>query len=122
MTREMVCTVCPSSCRLVVTEENGAVTVTGNTCKRGEQHGINEFLNPMRMLTSTVAVTGGTLPRLPVITTGEVPKGRLRACLDEVYRARVAAPVRCGDVIIENLCGTGVDLVASRTMKAKEAL
>lgn len=122
MAREMVCTVCPSSCRLTVSEENGVVTVTGNTCKRGEQHGKNEYLNPMRMLTSTVAVTGGTLPRLPVITTGEVPKGRLRACLDEVYRARVAAPVRCGDVLIENLCGTGVDLVASRTMKAKEAL
>lgn len=122
MTREIVCIVCPGSCRLTVTEENGAVTVTGNTCKRGEAHGKNEYLNPMRMLTSTVAVTGGTLPRLSVITTGEVPKSKLKACLDEVYRACVAAPVRCGDVLIKNLCGTGVDLIASRTMKAKEAL
>lgn len=120
MTKYFVCTVCPSSCRLCVTEKDGELTVTGNTCKRGLEHGANEFRNPMRMLTSTVAVRGGTLPRLSVISTGEVPKGRLRDCLAEVYQAQVKAPITCGQVLIENICGTGVDIVASRSMKLKE--
>ena len=121
MTKDFVCTVCPSSCRLRVTEENGELSVTGNACKRGDEHGKNEFTNPMRMLTSTVAITGGTLPRLSVISTGEVPKGKLKDCLTEVYGARVQAPVACGQVLIENICGTGADIVASRSMKLKEA-
>lgn len=122
MSREIVCIVCPSSCRLTVEEADGQVVVKGHSCKRGQAHGISEYQNPMRMLTSTVAVTGGTLPRLPVITTGEVPKEKLMDCLGQVYITAVAAPVRCGQVLIHNLCGTGVDLVASRTMPAKADL
>jgi len=121
MTREFICTVCPNSCRLTVTDENGSFSVTGNTCKRGAEHGISEYTNPMRMLTSTVAVEGGPRPRLSVISTGEVPKTKLRDCLAEVYRAKVSAPVTCGDVLIGNICGTGVDIIASRSMKIKEA-
>lgn len=121
MTKDFVCTVCPSSCRLTVTDDGGEITVTGNTCKRGLEHGINEFTNPMRMLTSTVAIRGGTLPRLSVISTGEVPKAKLRDCLAEVYRVQAKAPVNCGEVLIHNICGTGVNIVASRSMKLKEA-
>ena len=121
MSREIVCIVCPSSCRLTVTEQDGNVVVSGNTCKRGEEHGKNEYTNPMRMLTSTVVVQGGTLPRLPVTATGEVPKDTVEACLREIYRAKVRAPIGCGDLVIANVCGTGVDVVASRSMKMKEA-
>lgn len=121
MTREFVCIVCPSSCRLTVSDEGGEITVRGNGCKRGVEHGISEFTNPMRMLTSTVAIEGGTLPRLPVAATGEVPKSRLRECLAAVYAVCACAPVRAGDVIIKNICGTGVDVVAARSMSKKEA-
>lgn len=120
MTKEYICIVCPSSCRLSVTGEGGEISVTGNTCKRGLEHGISEFTNPQRMLTSTVAISGGSLPRLPVISTGELPKAKLREALDTVYAAKIKAPVKCGEVLIGNICGTGVDIVASRSMKETE--
>lgn len=119
--KEFVCIVCPNSCRLRVEEKNGEIRVSGNECKRGVAHGISEYTNPMRMLTSTVAIEGGPLPRLAVIGTGEVPKARLMECLAAVYAARAKAPVRCGDVILKDVCGTGVDVVASRSMKAAES-
>ena len=115
--REFVCIVCPNSCRLCVGEENGKIVVAGNGCKRGEAHGKSEYTAPMRMLTTTVAITGGALPRLPVVSTGEVPKAALRDCLATLYRVCLAAPVRCGDVVAADICGTGVDVVASRSME-----
>jgi CxxC motif-containing protein len=101
-----------------VSEENGEITVSGNACKRGEEHGKSEFVNPMRMLTTTVAIGGGTLPRLPVIGSGEVPKAKMGECLKELYALRLKAPVVCGEVVAKDICGTGVDIVASRTMGA----
>lgn len=115
--KEFVCIVCPSSCRLAVSEKDGEISVAGNGCKRGIEHGISEYTNPMRMLTSTVAIAGGTLPRLPVIATAEVPKAKLGECLDRIYATGATAPVKCGDVLISDICGTGVDIIASRSMK-----
>lgn len=114
----IVCIVCPSSCRLTVEEKDGDVVVSGYGCKRGLAHGKNEFANPMRMLTSTVKIEGGALSRLPVTTTGEVPKAKLRDCLAAVYCVSLTAPIQCGEVIISNICDTGVDVISSRTMKS----
>lgn len=120
MTKEYVCIVCPNSCHLTVTEENGEITVTGNSCKRGKEHGIAEYTRPMRMITSTVAISGGLLPRLSVVSTDVVPKDKLNECLQDIYRVSVKAPVKCGDVIISNIQNTGVDIVASKSMNVKE--
>lgn len=118
--KEYVCIVCPNSCRLQVEEKNGEITVTGHECKRGVDHGIREYTNPERMLTTTVAISGGSLPRIPVISDGEVPKAKLLECLECLYAMEIAAPVRCGQIIKENICGTGVDILASRSMARKE--
>ena len=120
MTKEYVCIVCPNSCHLTVTDEDGEIKVTGNSCKRGKEHGIAEFTRPMRMLTSTVAITGALLPRLSVVSTGVVPKDQVKDCLRDIYAVQVKAPVRCGDVIIKDIQHTGVDIVASKTMGVKE--
>ena len=121
MTKEYICIVCPNSCHLTVTDEGGELTVSGNRCKRGYAHGISEYTKPMRMLTSTVKVTNGILPRLSVVSTEEIPKEQLKACLDDVYKVYVTAPITCGDVILKNIQNTGVDIVASRSMNAKES-
>jgi CxxC motif-containing protein len=118
---EFICIICPNSCRLRVTENAGKITVTGNECPQGERHGIHEYQNPTRILTTTVAVSGGTLPRLPVISTGEIPKIRINQCLELLYKIKLRAPLRCGDIIVKNICGTGVDVAASRSMKSPEA-
>ena len=117
MTKEFICIVCPSSCRLTVSDDDGEILVTGNTCKRGLEHGASEFSNPMRMLTSTIAIEGGSLPRLPVISTGELPKAGLSEALQIIYSKRIKAPVKCGDILIENICGTEINIIASRSMK-----
>ena len=112
MTKECICIVCPASCHLTVTEEEGKIVVKGNECRRGEEHGIQEYREPLRMLTTTVAVKAGILPRLPVISTGEIPMAKLGECLDILYRMEVSAPLQCGDMIVGNICSTGADIIA----------
>lgn len=115
---EYTCIVCPLSCRLRVEEKDGQLLISGNTCKRGLDFGRAEHTAPARMLTSTVRIGGALFPRMPVVGTAEVPKARLMECLAAVYRTTVTAPVRCGEVILHDVCGTGVDIVASRSMEA----
>ena len=115
--KEFVCIACPNSCKLTVWEEGGEIHVDGYACKRGIDHGKNEYINPMRMLTTTVAIEGGHHRRLSVSSTGEIPKNMISQCLDVLYAVKLVAPVKRGDVIASDICGTGVDIVASRTMK-----
>jgi len=117
---EYICIVCPSSCRLQVEESAGTIKVSGNECKRGIAHAESEHKNPMRMLTTTVAICGGTLPRLPVISADEIPKSKLKECLNLLYCISLAAPIKCGEIVCRDICGTGVDVVASRSMISKQ--
>ena len=115
---ELTCIVCPRSCRISVEEVNGELHITGNSCPRGREHAANEYKCPMRMITTTVAIKGAALPRLPVISTGVVPKVKLMECLKELYTLNLSAPVKEGDVVVSNLCGTGVNIIAAKTMTA----
>jgi len=117
--RELTCIVCPVGCRLAVhLDETGKVSaVTGNTCKRGEQYGRQELTSPTRTVTSTVVIEGGLYRRLPVITSGNIPKARMNDIMQAISKVKVHAPVRMGDVIVENVCGLGVNIVAGRTME-----
>ncbi len=114
---EFTCIVCPNSCRITVTQQEGGLAIEGNKCKRGEEFARNEFTCPMRMLTSTVKIEGARTPRIPVATTREVPKEKLGDCLAALYALQAQAPVSCGDVLIKDLCGTGADVIATRTMR-----
>ena len=111
--KELICIVCPNGCRLRVDEEN---RVTGNACPRGEEYGRNEVLHPVRVLTGTIRLHGAALPRCPVKTRGAIPKEKLAEAARALCRVDVEAPVRTGDVVLADLCGTGVDLVATRTI------
>ncbi|GAA0077861.1 DUF1667 domain-containing protein [Clostridium sp. CTA-5] len=116
MIKELICISCPMGCHLKVDAENK--TVTGNTCKRGAEYGINEVTNPVRVITSTVKVKGGSLPVIPVKTNGSIPKGLNFKCMEVLKEVEVQAPVKIGDVIVKDVLGTGVDIVAARNMKA----
>ena len=113
--KELICIVCPNGCRLRVDEENGC-RVTGNACPRGEEYGKNEVLHPVRGPTGTVRLHGAALPRCPVKTRGPIPKEKLPEAALALCRVDAAAPIRTGDVVLADLCGTGVDLVATRTI------
>ena len=115
--KEMTCIVCPMGCPLKVTiNGDEIVDVTGNTCPRGKKYAITEVTAPRRVLTSTVRVEGGHLPLCPVRTRGDIPKGLLFDAMQEVNALIIKAPVAIGDVLIPDICGTGVPLVACRNI------
>ncbi len=122
--KEMICIVCPVGCHMEVvkdgkTEEGYAVS--GNQCLRGKVYGIKEMTNPTRVLTTTVKITEGSLPRLPVTTKGAIPKELLMAAMEVINKAEVAAPAKVGQVIVKNLLDTGVDVVATRSMEGSSS-
>lgn len=122
MKKELTCIVCPMSCQITV-EMNDAgeiLAVTGNTCNRGENYARSEMTHPLRQLTSTVKITGADLSRLPVILSGDIPKERLFDVMKEINKVSVEAPVKVKDVMIANVCGLGVDVIASRSMEQKK--
>lgn len=141
---ELTCIVCPKGCRLRVDDQNG-YKVTGNICARGEAYGREEAIDPKRTVTSTVrilferqkdpvATVNPAIPqplplvsyfrpdlpqieaRLPVKTSAPIPKAKIMAVMAEINAITVRGPVRVGDVIAKNIAGTGVDLLATRTM------
>lgn len=115
MKREMICVACPLGCALTVDlDDKGSVlSVKGNTCKRGEKYAIDECTNPVRMLTTTMKVNGGSLPVISVKTSSPIPKGKMLECMIEINKEVVDAPIRMGAVLISNICDTGVDIVAT---------
>ena len=114
MKKSLICVSCPLGCPIEVEIENGeVVSVTGNTCKRGDSYARTEITNPVRSLTTSVKVEGGVHPVVPVKSAGPVPTGRMFDCMEEINKAVIKAPVKIGDVVIENICGLGVDIVAT---------
>ena len=114
MKKELICISCPLGCHLTVDADNK--TVTGNTCKRGEVYGLNEVINPVRVITSTVKIEGARLPVLPVKTNGAIPKSLNFEAIKEINDVICKAPIKVGDIIIKDILGTGVDVVASRSL------
>lgn len=114
--KEIVCVVCPEGCRLSVKFEDGSYIISGNKCGRGPIYAQKEMANPERMISSTVKINNGFLRRLPVKTKSPIPKQKIIECMREINRVEINGPIRIGDVIIKNVCGTGVDIIATREM------
>ena len=113
--RELICISCPMGCPLTVELEGGEiVNITGNTCKRGEVYGRKEVTNPTRIVTSTVKVEGGQSDMVSVKTREDIPKDKIFECVKALKGITVKAPVRIGDVILPDVAGTGVDIVATK--------
>lgn len=123
MTRELTCIVCPLGCKIEVTfsdAEAGKIeSITGNTCRRGEEYAIAECTHPVRTLTSTVLCEDGSV--VAVKTNGPIPKEAIFDCMKAVNLCRAPLPVHIGDVLIENICDTGVDLIATANRAATPA-
>ncbi|MFN8378255.1 MAG: DUF1667 domain-containing protein [Anaerolineae bacterium] len=116
-----LCIGCPLGCRLEVeSEQEAIVAIRGFSCKLGKEYAEREHTDPRRMVATTVAIEGGFWARLPVKTAGTVPKDRVRAVSEALHRIRLTAPVAMGDVVARDILGTGVDVVATRTMLPEE--
>ncbi len=115
---DLVCINCPLSCALEVYEEGGEVKeVKGAECKIGQRYAIEEFTNPRRMLTTTVHAVGGLVPMLPVRSAEPIPRALLKDAVITLARLVVDAPVAVGQVIYPDILGTGIDVIASRSLE-----
>ena len=114
MEKEITCTVCPMGCQILVSGEGERVDhVEGFSCRRGEEYARNEFAHPVRILTSTVALKNAVQPLLPVRSSVPVPKELIPACMQVLKELTVTAPVKCHDVIVADILGSGADIIAS---------
>lgn len=119
--KELICIGCPLGCNLTVEMDGGqVVSVNGNTCKRGDDYARKELTDPRRIVTSTVPVAGGNLPVVSVKTASDIPKGKIRECLCALKGVTLTAPVQIGDVIVENVADTGVDVIVTKSISAVE--
>ena len=118
---DFTCIVCPNSCLITVEESDESLKIIGNQCKRGEEFAKNEYTHPMRMFTSTMKIKDAVIPRISVISSGEIPKEKMKEAQALMAETVLEAPVKLGDVLVHDICGTGVDIIASRTLKKVSA-
>lgn len=117
MNKTVICTVCPNGCEISVnyTTREDAV-LSGYTCKRGIPYAIDECFEPKRTFTSSVKITGSDRRVLPVRTSAPIPKAKLLEAAEAIRDIVLEVPVACGDVIVENFLGTGVNLVSTMSL------
>ena len=112
---ELICIICPKSCNLLV-DENDDYKMTGHGCHRGEEYGREELRNPIRVLTSTVRISGAIYNRCPVKTKAPIQKRFIFDAMRLLDGVELAAPVQEGQVVVEDICGSGIPWVTSRAM------
>ncbi|MBR1708727.1 MAG: DUF1667 domain-containing protein [Clostridia bacterium] len=117
MEKQIVCINCPLGCRITVSMEGTEIkSIKGNTCKRGENYARQEVLQPVRVITAVLPVVGSEIP-VSVKTAAPVPKDKIFDCMHEMGKVKVQAPIHMGDVIVPNILGTGVDVVATKSVQ-----
>lgn len=117
---DFICIRCPIGCPLHVGIKDGKViSVTGNTCARGADYARAEAIAPVRTVTGSVRVKGGLRPVVSVKTVPEVPKESIFPVVSAMRSYRGIAPIRAGDVLIENIAQTGSNLIATSDVESK---
>ena len=119
---KIICISCPIGCRMTIQSKDGKITsITGNACPKGIKYAEGEFVNPLRILPTTVKVIGGELPLVSVKTEKAIPKRLLLEAMVEIAEIEVKAPIQIGQVIKDDLMGTGVSLIATRNVKRPDS-
>lgn len=118
MNKDLTCISCPQGCKLLVRlgADGTIASVAGNKCARGIAYAEEEILSPRRTLTTTVRIDGAAVAMLPVKTAAPIPKDMVEAASVSLADVIVAAPVVAGDVIIRDILGSGIDLIATRSL------
>lgn len=120
--KKIICITCPQGCLITVKGDAEAGTIDsidGFTCKRGKTYAENEFTHPLRILTSSVKTDGSVSPLVAVRTRTAIPKELLFKGMEEIRKIIVKGAVNCGDVIVSDFLGTGVDLIATSSTEAR---
>lgn len=111
--KELICIICPRGCHLTVDDQ---LNVSGNTCPRGAVYAKQELTHPTRTLTSTVRVVSELEAMLPVKSNKPLPKEKIFEAMEVINKTCVKAPIKLGDVVIKNIFGLDVDIVATKNI------
>ena len=114
---KLICINCPRGCHLIVEEIADEVKVEGNFCPRGVAYATNELKNPLRTITTTLPIDSVKCERLPVMTSVPVPKDRVMDIMKSLKDVKTKAPVKLGEVIVENILNMGSDIIASKSIE-----
>ena len=118
MKKSLICISCPLGCNLSVEyNDNTILSVSGQGCNRGPIYAQKEVFTPERVITSSVKIDGAKIPLLTVKTDRSVKKSKMFDIMHEIFKIRVNAPIKTGDIICENICDSGANLVATSTVK-----
>jgi len=120
ITEKVICVTCPKGCTLEVTKDGETVVSILNGCKRGHEYAKQELTDPRRMVASSVRISGSIHPLLPVYTSAPFPKPRIPELLKALREVEISAPVKMEQPVLENVLGTGINVLASREMKKVE--
>ncbi|MBQ9251806.1 MAG: DUF1667 domain-containing protein [Clostridia bacterium] len=118
MEQVITCINCPVGCRITVTlnDANEVISVKGNTCPRGEKYAHQECTLPLRMITAVIPVENSAIP-LSVKTAEPVPKRLISQVMEELRAVQISVPISLGQVVLPNVCDTGVNIVATRPLQ-----
>ncbi|HOB12529.1 MAG TPA: DUF1667 domain-containing protein [Syntrophomonadaceae bacterium] len=111
--KNLICIECPIGCSLQAEKTGEQWDIKGNRCRKGEQFAINELTDPRRSVCSTVRTIYKEVPRLPVRTNGEVPLQAIFEVMEQINAVTLDHPVHIGEIIIENVSNTGINVVAT---------
>jgi CxxC motif-containing protein len=113
------CIICPTGCQIQAISKNSEITFEGYTCQRGLEYAQQEYFEPKRILTTTIRVENGFLPLIPVRTDKPILKDKLSVALEEIAKTQVNAPIKMGEILIENILGLELNVIASRDLTKK---
>ncbi len=117
-THVYLCTGCPLGCRLEVDAvDDDVLEVRGFACRRGERYGRQEHVDPRRPVATTVWIEGAVDRRAPVRTAEPVPRDLVRDVVASLRGVRLEAPVRRGDLVVADVCDTGIDVIVTRDLE-----
>ncbi len=112
----ITCINCPMGCRVTVQLDGGNIVgISGNSCKRGETYARQECIEPLRIVTAVIPVQGSPVP-LSVKTASPIPKAKIHEIMKALARVEISAPVEAGSVVASDICGTGVDVIATKSL------
>jgi CxxC motif-containing protein len=118
--KEITCIVCPIGCKIIVKSNKKKVDIIdGHKCKKGIEYATHEALDPRRMLATSVLVNGGKWPLVSVKTSKPISKEKIWDVLTQIKKKRISAPVKSGTIVIKNVAGTDIDVIATKSVNKK---
>jgi CxxC motif-containing protein len=110
--KEFTCIICPNGCHVTIDD---AGNISGYSCPRGLAYVKQESTHPLRTVTSTVKVVGSDKCRVvPCKTETAIPKEKVFDCMKEINKVEVKLPVKLHQVLVKDVCGTGVNVIATK--------